>query len=166
MTTNDFGFDTSTQKAQTAFDPLPDGWYAMRIVRAEKVMGKTPEAGEMLKVTFEIDENKAPQFAGRRVFTNFCHMHQNQQTREIARGQIAAILESINQKGATSLEVLLGAELQVKVKAKPAQNGYDASNEARGFRAPGAGATGPTPGAQSTAAAPAAGAPKSAPWKR
>jgi hypothetical protein len=163
MTSNEFGFDTANTKAQTSFDPLPDGWYAMRISKAEKVMGKTEATGEMLKLTFEIDENKAPQFAGRRVFTNFCLHHENQQTREISRGQVAAILESIGKKGATTLDVLLGAELQVKVKAKPAQNGYDASNEARGFRALGASTAAP---AAANVAAPAAGSAPRAPWKR
>jgi hypothetical protein len=162
MTANDFGFDVSNTKAQTPFEPLPDGWYAMRIAKAEKLMSKDEANGEMLKLTFEIDENKVPAHAGRRVFKYLCHHHQNQQTREIARAQIAAIFESIGKKGAATLDAMLGAELQVKLKAKPAKDGYEASNEASGFRAPG---SAPASGTTAAAHAGNTGTPR-APWKR
>ena len=164
MTTNEFGFDVASTPAATPFEPMKDGWYAMRIARAEKLPSKDEANGEMLKITFEIDESKTPAYAGRKVFKWLCNHHQNQQTREIARSQTAAILESIGKKGATSIDDMLGGELQVKLKAKPAQNGYEASNEASGFRALGA-STAEAP-AKGSAPAPAGGAPKSAPWKR
>ncbi len=166
MTTNEFGFDVASTPAATPFEPIKDGWYPMRIARAEKLPSKEEANGEMLKITFEIDENKTPQYAGRKVSKWLCNHHQSPQTREIARSQTAAILESIGKKVATSIDDMLGGELQVKLRAKPAQNGFEASNEAVGFRALGATTAVASPAAKSAAAAPAAGAPKTQPWKR
>lgn len=129
-----FGFDVSNTKPSAAFDPLPPGWYAMRIAAAEVV---TPKSGgrDMLRVQFEIIEQAHPEFAGRKVFTNFNHLHDNKQTREIAQSQIAAICQAIGKPNATTVEQMLGGELLVKLTAKPAENGYDARNETRGFKA-------------------------------
>jgi len=132
---NGFGFDTHTTKPSAAFDPLPPGWYAMRVIKAEQVDGRNPGTGQMLKVAFEIIEHAHPEHAGRQVYANFCHQHDNKQTRDIARSQIVAILHAIGKPSAVAVDDLLGGELRVKLTAQPAKDGYDAKNETRGFKA-------------------------------
>lgn len=163
-----FGFNVGETKAQVAFDPLPPGWYAMRINKAEEAMSE--KAGRMLKVEFEIVEHAHPEFASRRAFANFCHHHDNKQTRDIARAQIAAICQSIGKPNASTIDEMLGCELRVKLSVVPPKDGYDARNETKGFKSLSE-VVEPTAAAPTTASASAASAaptevPKKQPWKR
>lgn len=156
---SDFGFDTSSIPAATPFEVIPPAWYAMRIVHAEQVDGQKESTGRMLKVTFEVTD-KHPEYVNRKVFANFCTHHESTQTREIARSQVAAILKAIGKKGASSIEVLLGAELMVKVAVRPAEGQYEARNDAKGYKPLSAAAPAARP-------APAAGAPaRQAGWRK
>lgn len=162
------GFDVSSTKPQAAFDPIPPGWYAMRINKADVVVGQKAGTGEMLKVEFEVIEHAHPDQAGRRVFANFCHQHDNKQTRDIARAQIAAIGQSIGKPSMNDTEEMLGGELRVKVGVQPAKDGYDARNEVKGFKAL-SDVDVAAPAASTPAAKPAqASAPAASkqPWKR
>lgn len=158
-----FGFDTANTKPAASFDPMPPGWYAMRISKAEQVEGQKAETGLMLKVELEVIADRHVDFANRKVWCNFCCHHQSQQTREIARSQVASILEAIGKKGASSIDDMLGGELLVKVSVRPADGTYDARNEAKGFKALDGAA--PAGGAQKAAPAAAAPAARSG-WKR
>lgn len=131
-----FGFDTAnTAAARPSFEPMKPGWYAMRITQADIVGGKSANVGQMLKITFECIDQREPAYVNRKVFANLCHQHENKQTREIAQGQIVTILDSIGKHGATSVDAMLGGELQVKLAVRPADGTYDARNEVKGFRA-------------------------------
>lgn len=165
-----FGFDVGGTKPQTSFAPLPPGWYAMRVTKVDEVMSPKPgTGGRYLKLTFEIIDHAHPDYAGRMVWANFFHLHDSKQTRDIARGQIAAICHAVGKPNAQSTEEILGGELRVQLKVTPATEQYEAKNEARGFKSlsdvveqqPSAPAT----AGGSTTTAPAAGKP-SQPWKR
>lgn len=125
-------FDASQVKPNTAFDPLPPSWYTMRIVGAELVPSE--KAGNMLKIEHEIDEHTHPEFANRKVFSNLCINHPNDQPREIARRTLSAIAHAINILQVDDTSVLLGQTLLVKVKSVPAKDGYDAKNEVSGYK--------------------------------
>lgn len=170
-----FGFDVGSTKPSVAFDPLPPGWYAMRVVRAEEAVSEKPgTGGKYIKVEFEIMEHAHPEFAGRKVFANFFHLHDNKPTRDIARANIAAICQAVGKRDAKTTEEILGGELRVKLKVSPpSQDGkYDARNEAKDFRALSDVVEAPRPaagGATQTAAPASASAPAAAnkqPWKR
>lgn len=161
-----FGFDVQNTNPSVAFDPLPPGWYAMRIIGAEIAPGKNPDTGPMARITFEIMDDRHPQFARRKVFVNLCHQHQtNEQTRNIARANIAAIMKAIGKPHGNTTDDMLGGELQVKLTVSPAKDGYDARNDARGFRGLDESVSEPAPAAAPAAKA-GAPAPKAQPWKR
>jgi hypothetical protein len=133
-------FDASGIAPTTAFDPLPDGWYAMRIIESD--MAPSEKAGDMLKLRLEIDESAHPEFANRSVFDRLCLNHPtSSQAREIAQRTLSAICHSIGKLQISDTEELLGQSLRVKVKAMPARtdpaNGksYEASNEVKGYKA-------------------------------
>lgn len=127
-----FTFDASTVPPSKAFDPLPAGWYRMRITKAE-IKG-SEKAGDMLALEHEIDEQAHPEHRGRKVFSNLCINHQNVQAREIARRTLSALCHAIGVLQLTDTTQLLGKVLQVKLRPVPAKDGYDAKNEVSGYR--------------------------------
>lgn len=168
-------FDATNVAPSTAFDPLPNGWYTMRIVGAE--MAPSEKAGQMLKLQLEVDETVHPQFASRKVFDRLCLNHPtSQQAREIAQRTLSAICHAIGKLQVSDTDMLLGQSLKVKVKSTPARvdqatgKAYDAGNEVGGYKpiseetAQPAGASAST----GTPATPAAAkAPSSTPsWKK
>lgn len=133
-------FDASQVAPNTSFDPLPNGWYAMRIIEAG--MAPSEKAGDMLKLRLEIDESAHPELANRSVFSNLCLNHPtSQQAREIAMRTLSSICHSIGKLQISDTEELLGHSLRVKVAAVPARTdattgkSYDAGNEVKGYKA-------------------------------
>lgn len=161
------GFDVGNTKPQAAFDPLPPGWYAMRIAKSDVGIGKNSESGQMLKLEFEIMDSQHPELTGRRAFTTLCHQHPSKQTRDIARSQIAAIAQAIGRPTASMSDDFLGGELRVKLSVKAADGTYEARNECKGYKglAEPVDATPPAAGGPPAGGAPAT-APKQQPWKR
>lgn len=170
-------FDASGIAPTTAFDPLPDGWYAMRIIESD--MATSEKAGDMLKLRLEIDESHHPELANRSVFDRLCLNHPtSSQAREIAQRTLSAICHSIGKLQISDTEELLGQSLRVKVKAIPARTtpdgkSYDATNEVKGYKAIGEAVEHtPSPASTTTTAkpaattAPATGRPATPSWKK
>lgn len=155
----DLNFDANTVDPSQAFDPMPPGWYSMVITGAELVEPKKGGAN-MLRLVHEIDEQKHPEHKGRQVWSYLNINHADVTTREIARKSLSAICHAINVM-VPNLADLLGKRLEVKLSVRPAKDGYDASNDVRGYRATGGAAPAAAP-----APKPAASAPKSSGWKR
>jgi hypothetical protein len=159
-----FYFDASQIEPQTAFDPIPDGWYSVSITGAE---WKATQAGaQALSLTMEVDGNKHPLHANRKLWASLNLNNASDKAREIAQRELSSICHSINKLQLANISDLLGAQLLAKVVAKPAQERdgkrYDARNEIKGYKAAG---DAPKPAATTTAAAPAAAAAKPS-WKR
>lgn len=125
-------FNAADVPPATAFDPLPPGWYSMRIIGAEITVSE--KAGEMLKIEHEIDEHAHPEYANRKAFNNLCINHPNDKPREIARRTLSAIAHAIGKLQIADSVDLLGATLRVRLKAVPAKDGYDARNEVAGYK--------------------------------
>lgn len=159
-------FDASSVPPATPFEPLKDGWYAMRIMGATLKISET--AGEMLAIEFEVDENHHSDLAGRRAWTNLCIQHPNDKPREIARQQLSAICRAIGKLQVTDTDDLLGGSLRVKVRAVPATEQYRAKNDVIGFQALDGSAGDTTVTAAPATASPAkAAAPQARPsWKK
>lgn len=136
------------------FDPLPTGWYAMRIVWLEMRTGSKAEAGEMLAGELEILDEEHPSYAGRKAFFNLCINHANEQPRVIARKQLSAICHAVGMIQVADTGELLGQSVRVRLVAVPARDGYDAKNEVKGFKALSEGDE--KPAAETTAASKAA----------
>jgi hypothetical protein len=157
-----FSFDATQHEPQTAFDPVPDGWYAVTVTGAE--WSPTKAGPQLLKLTLEIDGNAHPQFANRKLWDRLNLNNTNQQAREIAQRTLSSICHAIGKLQLAGISDLLGARLRCKAKAIPAEGQYEARNEVKGYKAldeaVGPKETRPAPVAN------AASAPKAAPWKR
>lgn len=130
-------FDPTDVPPHETFTPLPVGWYHVVIIGSEPHYGKTPGAGEMLKLTVEVDANEHPDAGGRQVFSYLCINHQNATPRNIARRHLSAICHSLELFPMESPEELLGAKLMVRLKIRPAEGDYEAGNDIASWAAPG-----------------------------
>ena len=115
------------------FEPIPDGWYEASIVSAEMLHGSKPDAGEMLKLQVEINGNEHPQYSRRREFTYLCINHKRDTPRNIAQRHLSSICHAIKQLELDDTDQLLGESLQVRLKLRPASNGYEAGNDIAQF---------------------------------
>lgn len=158
-------FDASEVAPMTdSFEPLPAGHYQMRIIEAEMQIGKSPDAGEMLKIQLEIDAEAHMKYAGRRVFSYLCINHKGSSARNIARRHLSAICQALRVKVLDDTEQLLGQLLLVKLKVRAAANGYEASNDATNYAAPDGDADSEAVSAEPPAEEPVDGAAKRA-WR-
>jgi hypothetical protein len=117
------------------FEPIPANWYQMQVVEAEMTLGKSPDAGEMLKLQLQVDAEAHMKYAGRRVFSYLCINHKGNSVRNIARRQLSSIAHALGEKVLDDTDQLVGQMLLVRLKVRPAANGYDASNDAAGYAA-------------------------------
>lgn len=138
-------FDASNVPDAPSFDAMPPGYYVATIV--ESGMKPSDTAGEMVRLTFEIDGDEHPQFRGRKVWTNLCIYHPKEQPQAIARQQLASICKATKRLQIRDTADLLGGKLRIKLKVQPARDGYDARNEVAGYQElaarPGAATAGP-----------------------
>ena len=170
-------FDATQVAPSQSFDPLPPGWYAMRITECEMV--ESPTADAMVKLKFEIDETEHPEFHNRCVFQNLCINHpESQKAREIANRSLSAICHAVGKLQVADTDDLLGLSLRVKLKVRPASTSekdgktYDAGNDVTGYKPLDEKVETPAPTAAARPAAPTAGAAPAAPapakpsWKK
>ena len=93
------------------------------------------------------------------MFGNLNIMNKSQKAEEIGRQQLGELMRSVGIGRIEDTDQLIGCPLQIKLSIRPAENGYAAQNEVRGFRAP--------EGAAPAKAAPAASSAKAAPpWAK
>ena len=130
------------------FSPIPEGTYKAVIFESE--MKQTKTGGEMLVLTWEIKEGP---HTGRRIWDRLNVVNKNPKAENIAKADLAAICMSMGLDGCTDSEQLHWKDVDIKVVVKPPQNGYDASNEIKGYAAP-AGAATPPPAAPANAQPP------------
>jgi hypothetical protein len=134
--------------------PIPAGWYQATIVSASFVLGKSPDAGEMVHLQVEINANEHPELRGRRAFAWLCVNHQKDTPRNIAQKQLSSICHAVEDSRGTleldDTEELVGENLMVKLKIRPASDQYPASNDIANFAASGSQKTLEAPGVSPT----------------
>jgi hypothetical protein len=143
------------------FAPLPDGWYASHITAAsiEKTKAGT---GSYIKVRYDIT---GPTHQGRVVFGILNVRNPNPKAEEIGRQQLGYLMRAIGLAKVSDTDQLIGCNCEIKLTTK-VQEGYDPSNDIRGWRAvEGASMPKVAPPASRPAAAPA-GAAGSPPWAK
>ena len=157
-----FEFDSTTVELPTSnYEPLPEGWYTVTVTGAESKPTKSG-TGSYLKLEFTV---QGPSGQGRKVFSNYNVRNENPTAEKIGREQLAELCRCIGQPRLTDTDQVIGASLQVKLKIRPASNGYEAQNEVKGHRA----TDGSAPPAAATSSAPATAAKpgvKSPPWAK
>ncbi len=141
------------------FDPLPPGWYTVTIKDA-KLKDTKNRSGQYISVQCGVN---GPTHAGRVVFGNINIRNENPETEKIGREQFGDLMRAIGLTRVTDTDQLIGGTLQIKLVIREAANGYEASNDVRGYKAIEGGMM---PAALPAAAAPAAPAKSSPPWAR
>ena len=152
----DIGFSADElPESRGDYEPLPEGWYSAEIGDAEIRVTKDG-TGQYIRCRYNIT---GPTKAGRVVFGNLNIMNKSQKAEEIGRQQLGELMRCIGLGRIEDTDQLIGCPLQIKLSIRPAENGYAAQNEVRGFRAP--------EGAAPAKAAPAASSSKAAPpWAK
>ena len=164
---SDLEFDATTVQPQTPFEVIPAGKYVCQIVASEMRPTKSGD-GAYLWLEEEILEGE---YAGRRVFDRLNIQNANVQAVEIANRTLSALCHAIGELKVTNSEQLHFKPFVATVRVRPPSDGYDASNEVRGY-APVGGSAPANGGATRTQAAPAAkptvvagAAVKTPPWR-
>lgn len=157
-------FDANAYEPDVGFEALPAGQYVAHITNSDKRNAKTGN-GWYIWLEFEIREGPA---AGRKVWMNLNLGNTNPEAVRIANAQFSALCRAVGKMRVADTSELHMLPVEIKLTKREARDGYDASNEVRGFRAvdhvAGAAAS-PAPAAP-PAAAGAPAKPGEANWRR
>lgn len=113
------------------FEPLPPGWYNATITQAELKPTKDG-TGQYIKLRYDIT---GPTHQGRVVFGNLNIKNSSAKAEEIGRQQLGELMRAIGLAKVTDTDQLIGGSLSIKLTIRQAQDGYEAQNEVRGFKA-------------------------------
>ena len=113
------------------YDLIPAGWYQAMIQGADVCATKTG-SGQYIKLKLSII---APTHQGRVVFANLNIKNASAAAEDIGRKQLGDVLRAIGVHGLRDTEQLINGNLMIKMAIKEAQNGYDAQNEVKGYKA-------------------------------
>lgn len=128
-------FDARAVAPQQALDPIPAGWYTVKIIESEGAPTKD-QSGAYLKLVFEVIDGPC---AGRKVFDRLNLHNKNQQTVDIAYSQLSAICHATGVIQMSDTSQLHGKPLLAKVTVKQGDGTYAPSNEIKGYKAVGDG---------------------------
>jgi hypothetical protein len=149
------GFDANQVDPSVVYEPLPAGWYKAVITTSEEKPTKA-QTGSYLQLSLEVIEGP---MQGRKLTDRLNLNNPNATASEIAYRTLSAICHAVGVMTPRSSQDLHDKPLMVKVKVKPADGQYSASNEVAGYEAPG------KPVQQETATATSSGS-ATPPWKR
>jgi hypothetical protein len=126
-------FDPGAVEADPAgYQPIPAGDYHVAITMAEVRATKSdPEYGRRIALTFKVVDGD---YRGRTINDGLNVKNKNKKAEEIGRKQLAQLLEAVGMPGERDVSRLVGEELIVAVKIKPAQGEYDAGNAVKWFK--------------------------------
>ena len=128
-------FDPNQYEPIKPFELIPGGWYGMHIVASE-VKNTKAKDGQYLELEYEMLEAMHPDLKGRKVWDRLNMWNQNQQAVDIANRILSAICKAVGVTGEIKdTSVLHGKPIAVKIKVRPARDGYDATNEVAGYKA-------------------------------
>ena len=138
------GFDANAVEPNGTFDPLPADWYKTVITASEEKPTKA-KTGSYLEMKLEVIEGE---YKGRLLFERLNLNNPNDQAVSIAQGTLSAICRATGVMTPKDSQDLHDKPIMVKVVVKPADGQYSASNDIKGYEAPGGGGgnnTTPTP---------------------
>jgi hypothetical protein len=123
-----FVADEMPVSTNTGFEPIPAGWYEATIASADL---KTTKAGtgQYIAVRYDIT---GPAHQGRVVFGNLNIRNPNPKAEEIGRQQLGELMRAIGLVKVSDTDELIGASIKIKVAIRT-QEGYDPTNDVKGF---------------------------------
>jgi len=125
-----FSTDDLPQGTGGDFTPLPDGWYTAHIAASSLETTKAG-TGQYIKVRYDIT---GPTHQGRVVFGNLNIRNPNPKAEEIGRQQLGDLLRSIGLAKVSDTDQLIGCTCQIKLVTRT-QEGYEPSNDIKGWKA-------------------------------
>jgi len=154
---HDFVADEMPVSTHTGFEPIPAGWYEATITSTE-LRNTKAGTGQYIAVRYDIT---GPTHQGRVVFGNLNIRNSNPKAEEIGRQQLGELMRAIGLLKVSDTNELIGASIKIKVAIRT-QDGYDPTNDVKGFAS-----VGKMPATAATAAAPAPSSAKAAPpWAK
>lgn len=112
------------------YDPIPEGWYNVRIVSAE-IKATKSGTGQYISIRYDII---GPSHQGRQVFGTLNIKNDSQKAEEIGRQQLGSLMRAIGLARVTDTDQLINGELQVKLAIKRDEQ-YGDKNEIKAFKA-------------------------------
>ena len=129
MASLNMNFDASTVQPTSSYDPLPNGEYL--VVATASDMKPTKSGGQYLELELEILDGN---FKGRKLWDRINLVNSNPKTVEIAQRQLSSLCYATGVMTVTDSSQLHNLPVVATVKYREPQNGYDASNEIRGYK--------------------------------
>jgi len=130
-------FNAATVAPSQAFEPLPAGWYNVRIIKSE--MKPTSKGdGSYLELSMSVIDGPA---ANRQLFDRLNLNNKNQTAKDIAYQTLSAICHATGVIQLQDSTQLHGIPLMARVAIKPAEGKYEAGNEIKGYKAIASGAS-------------------------
>ncbi len=127
--TNIGEFNPDQHEDAKSFEILPAGWYAMQTINAE-VRKNSKAEGQHLWLELEMLEiPQQVQFKGRCAWDRLNMWNPKEQTVKIANSRLKQICKSIGLGTISDSDALLGKQIAVKLKVRPADGKYEAQNE-------------------------------------
>ena len=112
--------------------PVPNGNYVALITDSEMKATKRGD-GRYLQLVWEITKGE---HKGRMIWDRLNVENPNPTAVKIAQQDLAAICTAMGKGGIDDSDELHYKEITIAVQVSPASNGYDASNEIKGYSAP------------------------------
>jgi len=119
------GFDAESVEPNEPRDPIPAGWYKAVIAASEEKPTKA-QTGSYLQLSIEVIEGE---HAGRKVIDRLNLNNPNATAVEIAQRTLSSICRAVGVMQPRNSDDLHDKPMMVKVKVKPADANYSASNE-------------------------------------
>ena len=119
------GFNAENVEPSAPREPVPAGWYKAVIAASEEKPTKA-QTGSYLQMTVEIIEGE---HAGRKVTERLNLNNPNATAVEIAQRTLSSICRAVGVMTPRSSDDLHDKPMMVKVKVKPGDANYSASNE-------------------------------------
>jgi hypothetical protein len=153
----DQSFEVDTLPQSNIYETLPAGWYEANITGAELKATKAGN-GQYIAVKYTIT---GPSFQGRTVYGNLNIKNPNPKAEEIGRSQLGDLMRAIGLAKVTDTDQLVGGSLAIKL-AISKREGYDDSNEVKGFKS----LSGSMPAVEKAEKAAPAGDKAAPPWAK
>ena len=150
----------SAPQSERNFDPLPEGWYSVKITNAE--LKPTKSGGQMIALRYDVT---GPTAAGRVVFGNINIQNPSPKAEEIGRQQLGELCRAIGLGRVDDTDQLIGHDVTVKLSISRDET-YGDRNEVKGYKAV-SGSVAPRPAAATPyPTAPAAPTKAAPPWAK
>lgn len=123
-------FATDAVEPQRAFEPLPPGKYPVTI---RKVSVKPTKNGTGKRANFELVVAESDPHKGRVIFHGINVINANADAQTIGRRELAGLLSALGMAGERDLAKTIGLDVYATIKVRQASDGYEASNEVKGY---------------------------------